>query len=412
MRGFDVITKCRSCEGRRLRPFFDLGLQPAANSLLSRPGQKEKHYSLSLVWCAGCGLAQLRETLDPRRLFSRYVWVTGTSRTARNFAESFYRAAMSRCQGLRSGYVLEVASNDGTFLLPFKRHGFTVRGIDPARNVAAGARRRGVPTRCAFFGEEAAETLERAHGPARLVIARNVLPHVANTRDFVAGLARILHPEGVAAVEVHYAKTMLEELHYDAIYHEHLCYFTFRTLERLLNEFGLLVFDVSPSPISGGSIVVYATRDKRPERKAVGRLRNAEIRMKTNECSSWRNFAKRAREHRRRLRSILGEESGAGRRIVGYGASARSSTLLNFCGIDRTIITAIADQNPLKHGRWTAGSHIPIKKPAEAFAEPPDSVLILAWNFKDEIMGEVKRLFDYQGPFVVPLPRSPYKIMP
>ncbi len=408
MKDLGIITRCRSCQSRRLRPFFNLGARPPANSLLSHPRQKETLYPLSLDWCAECGLAQLHQTLNPRLLFSQYLWVTGTSGTARTFAQTLYRAALARCPGLKRGYVLEVASNDGTFLLPFKRRGFTVLGVDPAQNLAAIARRRGVPTQTAFFGEEAARAIETERGQARLVIARNVLPHVADTRDFAAGLAGILHPDGVLAVEVHYAKTMLKELHYDAIYHEHLCYFTLHTLERLLNEFGLLVFDATPSPISGGSIVVYATKHKQPERAAVGRLRSAEARTKANAFYSWRSFAKRAGEHRRAWRALLRKESRGGKRIVGYGASARSSTLLNFCGIDRTMISVIADQNPLKHGRWTAGSRIPIKKPAEVFGSKPDAVCILAWNFKDEIMEEVRRRFGYRGKFIIPLPRRPY----
>lgn len=407
-----VIIECRSCESKRIRPFFDLGAQPPANSLPANPRHKEAMYSLSLSRCQDCGLVQLNETVDPKLLFDHYLWVTATSRTAREFAQDFFRAVISRCPKLRhgSGYVLEVASNDGTFLVPFKRKGFLVKGVDPAKNVVTIARRNGIATECGFFGEEMASRLRRALGPAPLVFARNVLPHVANTRDFVAGLAAIVDPEGTVAVEVHYAKTILEELHYDSIYHEHLCYFTFRTLERLLGEFNLFVFDATRSPISGGSIVVYASRTKRPERASVRRLRKAEVKAGTNDLSSWQNFAKRAREHRRAFVSLLRRELRSGKRIAGYGASARSSTLLNFCGIDHHMIEVIADQNPLKHGRWTAGSRIPIKDPAEIFSFHPDAVCILAWNFKNEIISNARRIWRYRGPFIVPLPFKPARI--
>ncbi|TSD04783.1 MAG: putative SnoG [Parcubacteria group bacterium Greene0714_36] len=410
MNNMKTITRCRSCESRRIRRFFDLGAQPPANSLPDNPNAREKHYPLSLSRCMDCGLIQLNETVDPRLLFSHYLWVTGTSGAARAFAEQFSRACLARAGDMTARYVLEIASNDGTFLLPFQKKGYAVLGVDPAKNLVALARRLTVPTECVFFGKYQAERIRARRGAAGLVIARNVVPHVANTRDFVAGLAAAVHEEGVVAVEAHYAKIMLEELHYDSIYHEHLCYFTFKTLERLLNEFGLFVFDATRSPISGGSIVAYASRIKRPERVSVRRLRAMEAKAETNSFSSWRNFAGRAREHRQAFISLLWREARAKRRIVGYGASARSSTLLNFCGIDRRMIEAIADQNPLKHGRWTAGSHIPIKDPAEIFAMHPDAVCILAWNFKDEIMRNARHIYGYRGPFIVPLPFKPARI--
>ncbi len=411
MKEYRTITACRSCGSRNLRKFFDLGRQPPANSLLKNPAEKEKPYSLSLSRCGDCGLIQLNETIDPKILFSRYLWVTGTSSTARAFARVFFRAAIARCPGFRPGrgYVLEVASNDGTFLLPFQERGFKVVGVDPAKNMASLARRNGIETRAVFFGEKAARALCKDYGQARLVIARNVLPHVANTRDFVAGLAAAAHPEGVVAVEAHWAKIILEGLHYDSIYHEHLCYFTFQTLERLLNQFGLFVFDVGASPISGGSLVAYASKQKRPEKKIVKTIRGAEARTRTNALTSWQRFAKRAIAHRRLFKALLRKEASGGKRIAGYGASARSSTLLNFCGIGPAQLAVIADQNPLKQRLWTAGSHIPIRNPGEVFEVRPDAVCILAWNFKDEIMREVKRRYGYRGPFLIPLPNHPYK---
>src|SRR3989344_5804317 len=411
MGGFKTITKCRSCASGEIRPFFSLGAQPPANALPLGSSKKEKAYPLSLDRCARCGLVQLHETVDKRFLFSHYLWVTGTSGTARASAEQFSRACLARAGDMTASYVLEIASNDGTFLIPFQKKGYRVLGVDPAKNLVALARRLKVPTTCAFFGKREAERIRARRGAAGLVIARNVLPHVANTRDFVAGLAAAVHEEGVVVVEAHYAKIMLEELHYDSIYHEHLCYFKFKTLERLLNEFGLFVFDATRSPISGGSIVVYASKTKRPERVSVRRLRATETKDGTNSLSSWRDFAKRAREHRRAFVSLLRREVLAKKRIVGYGASARSSTLLNFCKINRRVIEAIADQNPLKHGRWTVGSQIPIKDPAEVFAMHPDVVCILAWNFKDEIMRNARRIYGYRGPFIVPLPFKPAKIL-
>ena len=249
------ITACRVCQSSDIKPFFDLGMQPFANSLLTRPDESERTYPLSLSWCPECRLVQLNDTADPKELFSHYVWVTGTSSTAREYSKRFYQEVMKRSTLPKSGYALEIASNDGTFLKPFLAHGHRVLGVDPAGNIAEMARMQGVPTQCAFWGGETAQRVVTEHGPAHVVFARNVLPHVANTHDFAEGLGQVLHDDGVLAVEVHYARIILEGLHYDSIYHEHLCYFTLRSLEHLLNRYGLHVFDISdpanpPAPTS------------------------------------------------------------------------------------------------------------------------------------------------------------------
>ncbi|MBI2048862.1 MAG: class I SAM-dependent methyltransferase [Candidatus Liptonbacteria bacterium] len=414
------ITTCRICESPKLKPFFDLGEQPLANSLLDGSqesgvrSQGEKFYPLSLTWCENCNLVQLEETVDSKGLFSTYVWVTGTSKGANEFSRKFYSELVRRVGGDKSGYVLEIASNDGTFLKQFIEDGYEVLGVDPARNIAEMAERAGVPTKCVFWGKPAAEDLVAEKGRARIVFARNVLPHVANTRDFVEGLARALAEDGTLAIEAHYAKIILEELHYDSIYHEHLCYFTLKTLEKLLNDFGLYVFDIAKSPISGGSVVVYARKESgvRSQESGINEsemlksFREKETEDGINNLERWQGFARRSFEHRDKLLEILGEAKKFGR-IIGWGASARSSTLLNFCGIDSSIISSIIDLNPLKQGKFTAGTHIPIVKPEEALKETPALVFITGWNFADEIIDSLRNKFGYKGPCLVPLPKEP-----
>lgn len=400
------ISTCRVCTSAGLRPFFDLGEQPLANSLLSRPDESEEFFPLSLSWCPACRLVQLNHTVPPEKLFSEYVWVTGTSKTAKAFADTFFRELVARAGKEREGYVLEIASNDGTFLEPFISHGYTVVGIDPARNVAEMANKNGVPTEALFWGMDAARELVLKRGSAAIIFARNVLPHVANTRDFVQGLAHALRDDGTLAIEVHYGKSILEELHYDSIYHEHLCYFTLRSLERLLADYGLHVFDVMKSPISGGSIIVYTRKRPAPEQEALRRFRNGEAEGRTNEFASWEGFARRACEHRTELQKILKTLSPA-KTVVGYGASARSSTLLNFCGIDAALLPIIADKNPLKQKKYTAGSHIAIESPEVVMARKPSHVFILAWNFEAEIINYLGETFGFKGTYIVPLPREP-----
>lgn len=402
------LTSCRICKNKNIKSFFDLGQQPLANSLLKSPDEKEDFYPLSLNWCPDCNLVQLNQTVEPEKLFSEYVWVTATSKTAREFSEIFYRKIISHSPKSKEGYVLEVGSNDGTFLLPFVRDGYKVLGIDPAKNIIEIAQANGIPTKCCFFGGKTAKKLVKEKGPAQIVFARNVLPHVANTRDFVEGIRTCLADQGTLAIEVHYAKKILEELHYDSIYHEHLCYFTLKSLERLLNDFHLFIYDIEESPISGGSLIVYAKKQKVKEMPIVEFYRNQEKENKINKLESWQGFAQRAFSHRKKLLDILSSLSKNGEIIVGYGASARSSTLLNFCGIDSNLISIIADQNPMKQKHFTAGSHILIDSPEVMMNQSPKYVLILAWNFANEIIETLKNQFNYKGGVIIPLPNAPY----
>lgn len=403
----EKISICRVCGDSRLHPFFDLGSQPLANSLLERADGSEEKYPLSLCWCENCNLIQLEFTVDPKILFSNYVWVTGTSKVAQDFSKQFYGELVSRAENSKSGYILEIASNDGTFLKPFLEQGYKVLGVDPAENIALMAEKGGVPTKCAFWSRTTAEEVVKEHGKAKMIFARNVLPHVANTRDFVDGLREALADDGTLAIEAHHAKIILEGLHYDSIYHEHLCYFTFKSLERLLNDFGLFVFDIAESPISGGSIIVYATKVKKEEKVTVLQYKKDEEDNATNTLDAWKLFAEKSFKHREGFLSILNSYVQKGETVYGWGASARSSTMLNFCSIDAKLIKEIVDLNPLKQNRFTAGTHIPILSAENIMKEKPKHICILAWNFTDEIKSILKNQFSYDGNYIIPLPGAP-----
>ena len=370
----ELITSCRVCSGKNIVGFFDLGKQPLANSLLDSPSDQEEKYPLSLSYCKDCSLVQLDATIPPEVLFKKYVWVTGTSKVAHEHAEFFLKELVARVEDLRAGYVLEVASNDGTFLIPFMREGFKVLGVDPAENIAKMANDQGIPTEAIFWGAKTADEVVSRHGKAQMVFARNVLPHVADTRGFVEGLSKSVTDNGTVAIEAHYAKTILDELHYDSIYHEHLCYFTLKSLERLLNDFGLYIFDIAKSPISGGSMIVYAKKTKTAESDALNAFRSEEKASGCNGQASWEAFAKRSFEHRDKLLALLNDAKTKNMKVVGWGASARSSTMLNFCGITTNELPVIIDLNPLKQGKYTAGTHIPIKGSDEAMATAAMSI--------------------------------------
>ena len=399
------LTSCRVCGNKKIKQFINLGNQPYANSLLKNPAQKEKSYPLALSYCLNCSLVQLNHTADPKELFSNYVWVTATSSTAKTHAENFCKETLSRVNLAKEELVLELASNDGTFLIPFIKKGYRVLGLDPAQNIVNMAIKNGVPTECRFFGVKTAEKLTEKHGLAKIIIARNVIPHVANTHDFIEGMAKSITDDGLLALEVHYAKKIYEELHYDSIYHEHLCYFTVKNFERLLNKYDLYIEDIGTSPISGGSLIYYARKRGVKEKPVVEEYRKAESKIKLNTLSSWQDFAKRADANRIKLLEILNKYKG--KNIVGYGASARSSTLLNYCGIGIQQLSVIADMNPLKQNLYTAGTHIPIKNPSDVMKTKPDFILILAWNFKAEIMKFLKDKYKYNNKYIIPLPNNP-----
>lgn len=408
MRG--LIDTCRVCAGKDLHQFFDLGEQPLANSLLDSDSQKETFYPLSLCWCSNCNLVQLEYTADREEVFSHYVWVTGTSKVTRDYAQELFKKISQLVPPQKENYVLELASNDGTFLMPFRDNGYKILGVDPAKNIVEQANKEGIPTICEFFGEEVADNILNEHGPAKVVIARNVMYHVSNLLSFTRGLSKILADDGLAVMEFHYAKIIQEDLHYDSIYHEHLCYYTLKSFEYLLRSVGLKTTHVEFSPINRGNIVVYAKKGDVKESSELIEFRKKEETDETNTLNSWKNFAQRSEKHKDELVEFLEKEVKTGSSIIGWGSSARSSTLLNYCGANTTIIPTIVDMNPLKQGKFTAGSHIPIVNANEGMSKKPETIFILAWNFSEEIMKYVKKEFNYTGSFILPLPNNPYKI--
>ena len=400
-----TIDRCRVCEKRAIEPVLDLGCQPLANSLRRDVSEVLPSFPLELCRCGVCGTVQLTETVDPGILFDHYVWVTGTSEGARSYSTVFCEQLLAR-SGPGALSVVEVASNDGTFLRPFAEHGHRVLGVDPARNVAASAEQDDIPTLPEFFGLDVARRIVAEQGEADAVFARNVIPHVADANDVVAGMAHCLRADGTGAIEFHSAEVILEELHYDSIYHEHLFYHSLHSVSRLLGQLDLKPFDVTASP-SGGSLVVYFAKADRPRSADFDAVLTRERDLGVARAEPWQEFGERCRHHRVALRELVESKRARGKRLIGYGASARSSTLLNFCDIDSRHLEVIADRAPLKQDTYTPGTDIPIVLPEQAFALEPDVVLLLAWNFRDEILAQIRAEQGWHGEVIVPLPGEP-----
>ena len=403
---FQVISNCRICGESKLNNILSLGEQPPANSLRSNREESLPFVPLSIVHCDNCRTVQLKETVKPEYLFSKYVWVTGTSSTAQTYSSFFCDEALTRLPD-RELFIAEVASNDGTFLERFKDKGHKVLGIDPARNIAQIASDKGVPTEIKFFDHNIAESIVSKHGKADCIFARNVIPHVDNIHGVVSGLAHCIKDEGIAIVEFHYGEKIMSELQYDSIYHEHLFYFSFQSLRYLLEKYGLSAFDYNVSPISGGSIALYCSKNKQPETSKLKKKLEMDENSGLGLKEKWLEFSEKCFEHKNKLVEVIKMHSGNGTKMIGYGASARSSTLLNFCGIDHRHLICVADGNPIKHGKFTAGTDIPIVSPDEAFAKNPDTVLLLGWNFKDEILKIMKDQYQFHGKVILPLPNDP-----
>ena len=402
---YEIITRCRISKSE-LIDVLHLGEQPLANSLKNNQKNSEEKFPLSISFCEESSLLQLNETVDKEVLFDHYVWVTGTSKTTQRYANAFADRLISNLDLKQEDFIIEIASNDGTFLNPFLTKGYNnVLGVDPAKNIAEIANRNGINTLQEFWSSSLANQIVADSGQAKVLFARNVIPHVSELLDVMKGIEFVLRDDGVGIIEFHDAGKILKELHYDSIYHEHLCYFSIESMTYLLNRFALHPFHIEKSPISGGSRVIYFSKEKRQKTPDLQEAVIEENSNKVNKLSSWKDFAKRTITHRKETLDIL--ESLNGKTIIGFGSSARSQTYLNYCGINSEKINAIIDNNPLKQGMYAPGSSIPIVDFEQGMKLNPDLIFILAWNFRDEIVKQCN-MYGYTGDFLVPFPNKPY----
>jgi len=406
---YEIIKRCRICDNKKLYDILDLGDQPPSNSLRKSLDIDLPNIPLILQFCKNCKTAQLSATVNPKELFSHYFWVTNTSQTAKNYAEIFCKRVLKRSKK-KNISVIEIASNDGTFLRPFIKRKNHVLGIDPAVNICRDANKKGIRTICDFFSNKSAlKILKQQKNKADVVFARNVIPHVKNIKDVIKGIGNLVSEDGIVAIEFHYSKIIQDELHYDSIYHEHLFYFTIKTISNLFKRYNLYSYDVDNSPISGGSLVLYFSKSKKDISPSLQKIINIEQKLKINTYKSWMNFGIKSSLHAKKLIRTLEtlKKKYLKTPIIGYGASARSSTLLNFSKINNVIISRIIDKNILKKDLYTPGSNIKIQY-YDSFIRDLKKIkviLILAWNFKKEIIKDLKGR-GFSGKFILPLPNK------
>ena len=398
-------TACRACQGARLTPFLDLGMQPLANAFLAGPEEfaGEATYPLVVYFCEDCSLVQLLDVIDPEELFRDYVYVTGTSDTIARHNVTYARTVVDLLELGPRDLVVEAASNDGSLLRQFQALGVGVLGVEPAANLADLARQRGIPTETRFFSSDTARGLRQTHGKAKAVIANNVLAHVDDTIDFLSGARDLLDTGGMVVFEVPYLVELLDRLEYDTIYHEHLCYFSVIALERLCESAGLGIARIDRVPIHGGSLRVYAAAQSGHCAEA-GRMVEAERAAGLNSLECYLKFAAEVQRNREMLRQMLCRLRSEGRSLAAYGAPAKGNTLLNYCGIDSSLLPFTVDKNERKVGRFTPGMHIPVRPVTAILEEQPYAVLVLAWNFAGEIMSQQDAYRARNGRFIIPVP--------
>lgn len=399
---------CRSCAGTRLSLVLSLGRTPLANALLKagRFSEPEVSYPLDVVFCEECSLVQITETVPPEVLFKEYVYRSSFSATMLDHARRLAQRLVQERSLTADSLVVEIASNDGYLLQNYIESDVPVLGIEPAENIARIAvEEKGVRTLARFFSSDLASSL-RADGVAADVIhANNVLAHVSDLNGVVAGIGILLKADGVAVIEAPYVKDLIDHTEFDTIYHEHLCYFSATSLAALFARHRLAIVDVERLPIHGGSLRIFVQHEAGASRApSVARLLDEEHASRLTDRTYYEDFGTRVGALKAELTQLLSRLKSEGKRIAAYGASAKGSTLLNYMGIGGATLDYVVDRSPLKQGLYTPGSRLPVYAPEHLLEDRPDYVLLLTWNFADEILEQQREFRDMGGRFVIPIP--------
>jgi SAM-dependent methyltransferase len=403
------VPRCRFCRSELRTNFVDLGMSPLCQTHIAPEAldRMEPFYPLHAYVCDRCFLVQLEEFVAPAEIFTDYAYLSSYSDSWVEHARRYTVRMRERFALGRDSFVVEIASNDGYLLQHFVAAGVPVLGIEPAANVAAIAQGKGVPTESAFFGVELAGRIAAGRGQPDLVVGNNVLAHVPDINDFVEGLRVVLKPGGVVTMEFPHLLRLMAEHQFDTIYHEHFSYLAFAVVEEIFRSHGLRLFDVEELPTHGGSLRIYACHAgdaRHPTLPSVPALREREAAFGLRSLATYAKFEESVKEAKRSILAFLIGAKREGRSIAGYGAPGKGNTLLNYCGIRTDFLDFTVDRNPLKQGKYTPGTRIPILAP-EAIAERrPDLLFILPWNLKDEIMAQMAGIRAWGGRFVVPIP--------
>lgn len=400
------ITGCRSCGGNNIESFLDLGNTPLADRLLTDKQLQEDEpiFPLEVGFCPDCGLMQILETVAPEMLFCEdYPYYSSFSDALLKHSRENVLDILSRRTLDASSLVVELASNDGYLLKNYVENGIPVLGIDPAAGPVAAAEKIGVTSMNAFFTLELAKDLAGQDKMADVIHGNNVLAHVADTNGFVEGIATLLKPTGVAVIEAPYAKDLIDHCEFDTIYHEHLCYLSVTALDNLFRRHGLYLNDIKHLSIHGGSLRLFIEKVENVG-NTVKEMLAIEKAEKVDQISFYQNFSNRVKHVKETLNDILKDLKAQGKTIAAYGAAAKGSTLINYAGIGTDLVDFVVDRNIHKQNHYMPGQHQPIYGPEKLMQDKPDYVLLLTWNFADEILEQQAEYRAAGGKFIIPIP--------
>ncbi len=403
---------CRHCATPLHYTFVDLGMSPLCQDHVKpeEVEQMEPFYPLHAMVCEECFLVQLNINVSPTKIFDEdYGYFSSFSDSWLRHAKNYTDLMVERFGINSSSFVVELASNDGYLLQYFVEKKVPVLGIEPSGNVAEAAIRKGIPTEIKFFGVQTAKELSEKYGKADLLLGNNVLAHVPETNDFVAGMKVMLNARGVITMEFPHLLRLIEENQFDTIYHEHFSYLSFTTVERIFAFHGLRLFDVQELPTHGGSLRIYACHQEDASKEVsenVTELRERDLKAGFKNLEYYATFGEKVKETKRKLLDFLIEAKRQGKTIAGYGAPGKGNTLLNYCGIRTDFVDYTVDRSPHKQGNFLPGTRIPIYDPSKIAETKPDYVLILPWNLKKEITEQMAHVREWGGQFVVPIPEA------
>ncbi|MBX3013812.1 MAG: methyltransferase domain-containing protein [Caldilineaceae bacterium] len=400
---------CRFCGNPLHHTFVDLGMSPLCESYVSgeQLNAMEPFYPLHVYVCDQCFLVQLEEFVSPEHIFTEYAYFSSYADSWLQHCQRYTDQVVERFGYNQTNFVVELASNDGYLLQYFVEKQIPALGVEPAANVAKVAIEKGVPTLVEFFGTACARQMAANGQQADLIIGNNVLAQVTDLNDFVAGMKLLLKPTGVITMEFPHLSRLVEGNQFDTIYHEHFSYFSFFTVEKIFAAHGLTLFDVEELPTHGGSIRIYGrhTEDSsKPVGERVRAMHATEEAEGVTGLAYYSAFAEQVKETKRKLLNFLIEARADGKQVAGYGAPGKGNTLLNYCGVRTDFLDYTVDRNPYKQGKFLPGTHIPIFTPEKIQETKPEYVLILPWNFKEEIMTQMAYIRTWGGKFVVPIP--------